>query len=53
MFCVLGWCFDPPGLQLEEGVYRSAGPLARHGQRVLEDDLGEERTDAGHADSLQ
>lgn len=41
-----------PGLQLQEGVYCGPGSFARHCQRVLEDDLGEERPDSGHADTL-
>lgn len=41
------------GLQLQEGVYRSSGSVARHSQRFLEDDLGEECADSGHADALQ
>ncbi|XP_056244330.1 tenascin-X isoform X4 [Seriola aureovittata] len=41
-----------PWLQLQEGVYCSSGPIAHHSQRVLEDDMGEERTDPRHADTL-
>lgn len=41
-----------PWLQLQEGVYCSSGSFAHHSQRVLEDDLGEECTDPGHADTL-
>lgn len=40
------------GLQLQEGVYSSSGSLACHSQMFLEDDLGEECPDAGHADTL-
>uniref|UniRef100_UPI0037E8ED9F receptor-type tyrosine-protein phosphatase eta isoform X2 n=1 Tax=Semicossyphus pulcher TaxID=241346 RepID=UPI0037E8ED9F len=42
-----------PWLQLQEGVYCSSGSSAAHSQRFLEDDLGEERAYAGHADTLQ
>lgn len=48
--CVL---FYMAGLQLQEGVHCSSGSSARHGQRFLENDLGEERADSGHADTLQ
>lgn len=48
--CVL---FYLAGLQLQEGVHRSSGSSAHHGQRFLENDLGEERSDSGHADPLQ
>lgn len=44
--------FLSAGLQLQEGIYCSSGSSAHHSQRVLEDDLGEERTDFGHADTL-
>ena len=40
------------GFQLQEGVHWSPGSSARHCQRVLEDDLGEEYPDTGHADTL-
>lgn len=40
------------GLQLQQGVYCSSGSLACHSQMFLEDDLGEECPDAGHADTL-
>lgn len=45
--------FYMAGLQLQEGVHCSSGSSARHGQRFLENDLGEERADSGHADTLQ
>lgn len=48
--CVL---FYMAGLQLQEGVHCSSGSSAHHGQRFLENDLGEERADSGHADTLQ
>ncbi|XP_028263428.1 tenascin-X isoform X3 [Parambassis ranga] len=41
-----------PWVQLQEGVHCSSGSFARHGQRVLEDDLGEECADSGHAYTL-
>lgn len=50
--CVAGLLFYLAGLQLREGVYCSSGSFARHSQRFLEDDLGEECTDSGHADTL-
>lgn len=45
--------FYVAGLQLQEGVHCSSGSSARHCQRFLENDLGEERADSGHADTLQ
>lgn len=51
--CVAGLMFYLAGLQLQEGVYCSSGSIAHHSQRVLEDDLGEECTHCGHADTLQ
>lgn len=41
------------GLQLQEGVHCSSGSSALYGQRFLENDLGEECADSGHADTLQ
>lgn len=41
------------GLQLQEGVHSSSGSPALYGQRFLENDLGEECEDSGHADTLQ
>lgn len=45
--------FYMAGLQLQEGVHCSSGSSALYGQRFLENDLGEECADSGHADTLQ
>ena len=50
--CVYAVC-HLAGVQLQEGVYCGPGSAACHGGGVLEDDLGEERHDPGHADPLQ
>lgn len=52
LFHVVELTFYLAGLQLEEGVYCSSRSFTHHGQRFLEDDLGEECADSGHADTL-